>query len=101
MAGRGAGLFVQIHRLWDLGTFAGLTDAQLLARFAAGDEDGSELAFEALQPVAVHDRAAQLRIRRRMMEFEIVEFGRARAPADVSVSTAAITSAIARLSQCF
>ena len=30
MAGRGAGLLGQIHRLWDLGTFAGLTDAQLL-----------------------------------------------------------------------
>ena len=48
MAGRGAGLLGQIHRLWDLGTFAGLTDAQLLARFAAGHEDGAELAFEAL-----------------------------------------------------
>ncbi len=48
MASRGAGLLGQIHRLWDLGTFAGLTDAQLLARFAAGHEDGSELAFEAL-----------------------------------------------------
>ncbi len=48
MAGRGAGLLRQIHRLWDLGTFAGLTDAQLLARFAARHEDGAELAFEAL-----------------------------------------------------
>jgi RNA polymerase sigma factor (sigma-70 family) len=48
MAGRGAGLLGQIHRLWELGTFAGLTDAQLLARFAAGHEDGAELAFEAL-----------------------------------------------------
>jgi RNA polymerase sigma factor (sigma-70 family) len=48
MAGRGAGLLGQIHRLWDLGTFAGLTDAQLLARFAAGSDDGAELAFEAL-----------------------------------------------------
>jgi RNA polymerase sigma factor (sigma-70 family) len=48
MAGQGAGLLGQIHRLWDLGTFAGLTDAQLLARFAAGPEDGAELAFEAL-----------------------------------------------------
>ena len=48
MAGRGAGLLGQIHRLWDLGTFAGLTDAQLLARFAAGHEDGAEFAFEAL-----------------------------------------------------
>jgi RNA polymerase sigma factor (sigma-70 family) len=48
MADRGAGLLGQIHRLWDLGTFAGLTDAQLLARFAGGHEDGAELAFEAL-----------------------------------------------------
>jgi RNA polymerase sigma factor (sigma-70 family) len=48
MAGRRAGLLEQIHRLWDLGTFAGLTDAQLLARFAAGHEDGAELAFEIL-----------------------------------------------------
>jgi RNA polymerase sigma factor (sigma-70 family) len=48
MAGRGAGLLGQIHRLWDLGTFAGLTDAQLLARFADRSEDGAELAFEAL-----------------------------------------------------
>ena len=48
MAGRGAGLLGQIHRLWDLGTFAGLTDAQLLARFADRHEDGAELAFEAL-----------------------------------------------------
>ena len=48
MAGRGTGLLGQIHRLWDLGTFAGLTDAQLLARFADRSEDGAELAFEAL-----------------------------------------------------
>ncbi len=48
MAGRGVGLLGQIQRLWDLGTFAGLTDAQLLARYAAGPEDGAELAFEAL-----------------------------------------------------
>jgi RNA polymerase sigma factor (sigma-70 family) len=48
MAGPGAELLRQIHRLWDLGTFAGLTDAQLLAQFAAGHEDGGELAFEAL-----------------------------------------------------
>ena len=48
MAGRGAGLLGQIHRLWDLGSFAGLTDAQLLARFADRHEDGAELAFEAL-----------------------------------------------------
>ena len=48
MAGRGVGLLGQIHRLWDLGTVAGLTDAQLLARYAAGPEDGAELAFEAL-----------------------------------------------------
>jgi RNA polymerase sigma factor (sigma-70 family) len=48
MAGGGAGLRGQIHRLWDLGTFTGLSDAELLARFAAGHEDGAELAFEAL-----------------------------------------------------
>ena len=48
MASRGAGLLGQIHRLWDLGTFAGLTDAQLLERFAARHGDGSEPAFEAL-----------------------------------------------------
>jgi RNA polymerase sigma factor (sigma-70 family) len=48
MVGRGAGLLGQIHRLWDLGTFAGLTDAQLLARFADRSEDGADLAFEAL-----------------------------------------------------
>jgi RNA polymerase sigma factor (sigma-70 family) len=48
MAGRGVGLLGQIHRLWDVGTFAGLTDAQLLARYASGPEDGAELAFEAL-----------------------------------------------------
>jgi RNA polymerase sigma factor (sigma-70 family) len=48
MAGRRAGLIGQIHRLWDLGTFAGLTDAQLLARFADRHQDGAELAFEAL-----------------------------------------------------
>jgi RNA polymerase sigma factor (sigma-70 family) len=48
MAGREAGLLGQIHRLWDVGTFAGLTDAQLLARFADRHEDGAELAFEAL-----------------------------------------------------
>ena len=44
MAGRGAGLRGQIDRLWDLGTFVGLTDAQLLARFAAGHGNGAELA---------------------------------------------------------
>ena len=44
----GPELLGQIHRLWDLGTFAGLTDAQLLARFAGRHEDGAELAFEAL-----------------------------------------------------
>ena len=48
MAGRGAGLLGQFHRLWELGTIAGLTYAQLLAQFAAGHEDGAELAFEAL-----------------------------------------------------
>ena len=29
MAGRGVGLLGQIHRLWDLGTFAGLTHANI------------------------------------------------------------------------
>jgi RNA polymerase sigma factor (sigma-70 family) len=48
MVGRGAGLLGQIHRLWDLGTFAGLTDAQLLARFADRSEDDADIAFEAL-----------------------------------------------------
>lgn len=48
MAGRGAGPLGQIHRLWQLGTVAGMTDAQLLARFGARQEDGAELAFEAL-----------------------------------------------------
>jgi RNA polymerase sigma factor (sigma-70 family) len=48
MVGRDAGLLGQIHRLWDLGTFAGLTDAQLLARFADRSEDGADLAFEVL-----------------------------------------------------
>ena len=48
MAGGQAGLLRHIHRLWDLGTFAGLTDAQLLERFAARHEDGAEPAFEAL-----------------------------------------------------
>jgi len=43
-----AGLLQHIHRLWDLGTFAGLTDAQLLERFAARHGDGAEPAFEAL-----------------------------------------------------
>ena len=45
-----AGLLRHIHRLWDLGTDSGLTDAQLLARFAARHEDGAEPAFEALVP---------------------------------------------------
>jgi RNA polymerase sigma factor (sigma-70 family) len=48
MASGQAGLLRHIHRLWDLGTFAGLTDAQLLSRFAARHEDGAEPAFEAL-----------------------------------------------------
>ncbi|MHC5544971.1 RNA polymerase sigma factor, partial [Singulisphaera rosea] len=48
MAVRGAGVLGRIHRLWDLGTFAGLTDAQLLARFANRHEDGAESAFEVL-----------------------------------------------------
>jgi RNA polymerase sigma factor (sigma-70 family) len=48
MAGGHAELLRHVGRLWDLGTFAGLTDAQLLARFADRHEDGAELAFEAL-----------------------------------------------------
>lgn len=48
MAGRRAALLGHIHRVWDLGAFAGLTDAQLLARFAGRHQDGAELAFEAL-----------------------------------------------------
>jgi RNA polymerase sigma factor (sigma-70 family) len=48
MAGRGDGPLRQIHRLWELGTVAGLTDGQLLARFADRHQDGAELAFEAL-----------------------------------------------------
>lgn len=48
MAGNGAGALGQIHRLWKLGSLAGLTDVQLLARFADRHQDGAELAFEAL-----------------------------------------------------
>jgi RNA polymerase sigma factor (sigma-70 family) len=48
MMGGQAGLLRQVGRLWELGTCAGLTDAQLLERFAARHEDGAELAFEAL-----------------------------------------------------
>ncbi len=48
MAGRGAGLIGQMHRLWELGSLAGLTDAELLARFAAEGEAGAEPVFEAL-----------------------------------------------------
>jgi RNA polymerase sigma factor (sigma-70 family) len=48
MAGQSAELLGQIALLWDLGTFAGLTDAQLLARFADRHEAGAELAFELL-----------------------------------------------------
>lgn len=48
MAGGRVGLLRQVGRLWDLGTCAGLSDAQLLERFAAGHGDGAEPAFEAL-----------------------------------------------------
>jgi RNA polymerase sigma factor (sigma-70 family) len=37
-----------IDRLWNVGTTLGVTDAQLLARFAAGKQVDAELAFEAL-----------------------------------------------------
>jgi RNA polymerase sigma factor (sigma-70 family) len=48
MANGQAGLLRHVQRLWNLGTAVGLTDAQLLARFAARHEDGAELAFETL-----------------------------------------------------
>ena len=48
MARRPAGLIRHIHHLWELGACAGLTDAQLLARFADRREEGAEPAFEAL-----------------------------------------------------
>ena len=48
MARRPAGLIRHIHHLWELGACAGLTDAQLLARFADRHEEGAEPAFEAL-----------------------------------------------------
>src|SRR5579885_842848 len=48
MAGGPSALTRHIHRLWDLGTFAGLSDAQLLARFLDRHEEGAELAFEIL-----------------------------------------------------
>jgi RNA polymerase sigma factor (sigma-70 family) len=37
-----------LHSLWDSGSLIGLTDGQLLERFAAGGKDHSELAFAAL-----------------------------------------------------
>jgi RNA polymerase sigma factor (sigma-70 family) len=43
-----AGLLRHIDRLWNLGTVAGMTDAELLARFAARQQVDAELAFEAL-----------------------------------------------------
>ena len=48
MAGGRAGELRQIHQLWNLGTLCGMTDAQLLTRFAAWHEDCAEVAFEAL-----------------------------------------------------
>src|SRR5262245_19560055 len=48
MARRPAGLIRHIYHLWELGACAGLTDAQLLARFADRREEGAEPAFEAL-----------------------------------------------------
>jgi HlyD family secretion protein len=48
MAGRQASVLRQIDRLWNFGTLCGMTDAQLLARFAARHEGCAELAFEAL-----------------------------------------------------
>ncbi len=50
MAGGGAGVLRHVGRLWNLGTAVGLTDADLLARFAVRDDHGAgaELAFEAL-----------------------------------------------------
>src|SRR4051812_17985958 len=38
----------QIHALFVLGSLSGMTDGQLLDRFAAGDRQVSALAFEAL-----------------------------------------------------
>jgi RNA polymerase sigma factor (sigma-70 family) len=43
-----AGVLRHIDRLWNLGTVAGMTDADLLARFAARQQVDAELAFEAL-----------------------------------------------------
>jgi RNA polymerase sigma factor (sigma-70 family) len=48
MANGPAGLLRHVHQLWNQGSVVGLTDAQLLDRFAARHEDGAELAFQAL-----------------------------------------------------
>jgi RNA polymerase sigma factor (sigma-70 family) len=48
MAGRQASVLGQIDRLWNFGTLCGMTDAQLLARFATRHEGCAEVAFEAL-----------------------------------------------------
>ncbi len=48
MANGPAGLLWHVHQLWNLGSVVGLTDAQLLERFATRHEDGAELAFQAL-----------------------------------------------------
>jgi HlyD family secretion protein len=48
MAGEQAGVLRQIDRMWNFGTLCGLTDAQLLARFAARQDGWAEVAFEAL-----------------------------------------------------
>jgi RNA polymerase sigma factor (sigma-70 family) len=48
MAGRQASVLGQIDRLWSFGTLCGMTDAQLLARFATRHEGCAEVAFEAL-----------------------------------------------------
>jgi RNA polymerase sigma factor (sigma-70 family) len=48
MAGGQAGVLGLIDQLWNLGTLCGMTDAQLLALFAARQEGCAEVAFEAL-----------------------------------------------------
>ena len=48
MAHGSAGVLRQIERLWNLGTVGGMTDAELVARFAARHQVDAELAFEAL-----------------------------------------------------
>jgi RNA polymerase sigma factor (sigma-70 family) len=43
-----ASIASQFHALYSVGTFAGLSDAQLLERFAAHQGEGAELAFAAI-----------------------------------------------------